>query len=223
MEMPIIDMIGYRCGRLQVIARATNSKGGKARWLCRCDCGNTTETSSSNVKARDTASCGCAKIEQLKARSKTHGKSESKEYYTWLNMRSRCNDSRSSQYYKYGQRGISVCDRWNKIGGGFENFLSDLGPSPSRNHSIERINNDGNYEPGNCRWATDLEQANNKRNTVYVVYHGERMPLMTAIRVSKTKLDRKVILNRIKRGWEIDDAIDRPSLTIKKKDDLNAD
>src|SRR5687767_12744970 len=93
------------------------------------------------------------------------------ERIIWRNMRSRCTNQTAHDFERYGGRGIKLCDRWQK----FENFFADMGPRPSRTHSLDRIDNDGDYEPGNCRWADAIQQANNKRNTRYVEYRGKRM------------------------------------------------
>lgn len=110
--------------------------------------------------------------------NKKHGKSNLKEFRLWCGLKQRCNDINCSKYPIYGGRGIKVCERWHS----FENFISDMGPRPSPKHSIDRINNDGNYEPENCRWATVEEQSNNKRTTVRISFRGELVPLTIACR-----------------------------------------
>lgn len=153
----IKNLTGLRFGRLTVI-RPTTARGsdGSVLWECECDCGKTTVTSS-NKLGRDTNSCGCY--------VRKHGHAvegrRSREYSTWRAMFTRCTNPSATGYEHYGGRGIRITSRW--LGEhGFEHFLSDMGPRPA-NTSLDRVDNDGNYEPGNCRWATPKEQARNQR------------------------------------------------------------
>lgn len=139
---------------------------------------------------------------------RTHGMAGSLTYRSWDMMKDRCLNPNATKYPRYGGAGITICDRWLK----FENFIADMGERPSSKYTIDRINNNGNYEPDNCRWATAIEQANNKRNNRLVVYHGQRMTLEEARRASGTALGHNAIIMRMKRGWPVDKAIDTPSL-----------
>jgi hypothetical protein len=158
--MRAYDLIGKRFSRLKVIGIAPR-KGLKRRWLCRCDCGKTSIAFTSDLIGGYHKSCGCLQKEITGRRSRTHALSKSVEYQTWCGMKARCQPE-YIKYKDYGGRGISVCARWEDS---FENFLADMGPRPSGKYSIDRINNDGNYEPGNCRWATDAQQRANKRSS----------------------------------------------------------
>lgn len=124
------------------------------------------------------------------------------EYNSWSNARRRCHNPGHSQFPSYGARGIIMCDRWRKS---FSAFLADMGRRPSPDHSIDRIDNDGNYEPGNCRWATAAEQANNKRNNVFIEAHGERLSLHEW--ASKTGLKYGTIRIRLFRGFTPEQAV----------------
>lgn len=161
--MRLIDLVGQRFGRLTVVGRADNDLHGHVRWDCLCDCGNTSTVLASNLK-RTTQSCGCLARELRPvnaARQFTkHGMYQSPEYRAWQNMRERCNNPNHPQFKDWGGRGISVCDRWMDS---FEAFYADVGPRPGHRLSLDRIDNDGNYEPGNVRWATHSQQMKNRR------------------------------------------------------------
>jgi hypothetical protein len=162
-----IDLTGKRFGRLLVVERAGTSKRRRALWLAACDCGVRIAVITATLQNGRTKSCGCLHREVMREVGKwantKHGEAAngklSPEYSTWRSMIQRCEDPRHNRYDRYGGRGIRVCDRWRNS---FEAFLADMGRKPSSNLSIDRINNDGNYEPGNCRWATASEQQKNK-------------------------------------------------------------
>lgn len=140
-------------------------------WFCECKCGGTVVVTSSNLKTGNTKSCGCWSHGKPRHGHTTH-RSVSSEYATWSSMKQRCLDVAHSAYASYGGRGISVCERWLV----FENFLADMGPRPS-GRSLDRIDNDGNYEPSNCRWATAEQQCNNRRNNTRFDFNGKSLTL----------------------------------------------
>jgi len=145
-------------------------------WLCMCDCGVEKIISGYDIKNNHTKSCGCLKNEQLSKRRVTHGQArgrkQSPEYSTWHAMKRRCYGENTKSYKNYGGRGIKVCDRWLNS---FENFYEDMGSKPSHELTLDRIDNNGNYELGNCRWGTEEQQRRNKRTNVWIEYDGMRM------------------------------------------------
>lgn len=151
----IIDLTGQRFGKLTVI-RDDGRKWGQVYWLCECDCGNITHVSSRCLRLGQSKSCGCL--------VRTHGLSGTPEHRTWIRIHQRCYNPHNDNYAEYGGRGIVVDSRWST----FEQFYADMGPKPSSNHSIERMNVNGNYGPDNCCWATPMEQARNRRNNIMV-------------------------------------------------------
>jgi hypothetical protein len=166
------DEMGNRYGRLVVVAFAGTRQRGhrtEAQWRCQCDCGNIVNLSGHVLRNGNTRSCGCLHIEhasRIGHANRQHGcagAGVTPEYYAWTSMRSRCANPRNASYAAYGGRGISVCREWNRS---FESFLDHVGPRPSPKHSLDRINVNGNYEPGNVRWATAKQQTKNRRITV---------------------------------------------------------
>lgn len=195
-DMPkLIDLTGKTFGRLTVISYS-HTKNRSAVWNCICSCGGISKAYSHNLKSGHAKSCGCGKIESRR----THGETgKTKEYSAWNKMLGRCLNRNNKNYIEYGERGITVCDRWRNS---YSNFLLDVGRAPSPEHSLDRKDNNGNYEPGNCRWATRKEQGNNKRNNRLISLAGETKTL--AEWVSLTGIARGAIEMRIKRGWSIE-------------------
>ena len=154
------DLTDSSFGRLTVLAiDVKRTRPGRTYWLCWCDCGSGLSARSDGLLSGDYVSCGCKKIDQLKI----HGGTGTPEHRAWSNMIERCGTESHQNYANYGGRGITVCDLWLNS---FENFLADVGPRPSPQHSIDRYpDNNGNYEPGNVRWATKKQQSQNTRST----------------------------------------------------------
>lgn len=159
-----VDMAGVRFGRLVVNGLAgKRTADGLLVWRCKCDCGKAVDVIGKQLRRGQTQSCGCLLLDRSREANTKHGQKGTRLYRIWGGMLNRIRNPRCKDYFRYGGRGIAVCKRWESS---FENFLADMGQPPTSTHSIDRINNDGNYEPGNCRWATPKEQiANRRRNT----------------------------------------------------------
>lgn len=161
------DLTGKRFGRLTAIERAGTTKDRHATWLCKCDCGNVVIVCSRDMTTGHTKSCGCLNREQTAAINATHLKSGERLYRVWLKMRERCNTTSNKNFKHYGGRGIKICEEWNDYTV-FRTWALDNGydkNAPFGKCTLDRINNNGNYEPLNCRWVDMKIQANNKRNS----------------------------------------------------------
>jgi len=201
-------MVGKRIGRLVVLEKAPEA--GRARWLCRCDCGNSKSVLAHHLSSEKTKSCGCIRSEVTAARNidkATHGHASNftrtPTYRTWTSMLTRCRNPKADNFEQYGGRGITVCERWLK----FENFLADMGERPP-GMTIDRRDNAKGYEPGNCRWATPSEQENNKTDNVIIEAGGRRQTVM------QWSLEKGIyyhtLLKRLQAGWPIDRALNSP-------------
>lgn len=209
--MRLVDLTGRRFGRLVVIARAKNV-GNLTAWLCRCDCGAQPTVIGANMRTGNTTSCGCFRREHSSAMATVHGYAreahyggKTAEFNLWCSMRQRCNDPGHKSYPRYGGRGITVCERWDD----FTAFLADMGPRPSPQHQIERVNNDRGYSPENCRWATVTEQANNRRSSHLLTHNGQTKTIAEWAR--ETGLGRSTIEQRLRvLGWSAERALTTP-------------
>lgn len=196
------EWIGKRFGNVVVISRQGSDRSGST-WLCKCDCGLETIKNTSNLRAgKACVKCGYKKTGD---RSRTHGMSKTPIYKIWAGMIKRCEDRKSNRYYRYGGRGIAVCKRWRES---FEGFLKDMGERPSLNHSIDRINNDGDYEPSNCRWANTKIQANNRSDNRFLTSNGKTQSVYEWSK--ETGINQARICDRLSKGWSIERALTTP-------------
>lgn len=197
--------IGERVHRLVVVAADRPSARGEKRVVVLCDCGAQKSMSLSHFRGGTVVSCGCYNAERTvlinKARA-THGKTGTTEFRIWEGMKARCSNPRHAFYRYYGGRGITVCDRWLCS---FDNFLSDMGPRPSRDYTLDRINNDGDYEPNNCRWATKEQQNSNRRSSHFLIVGDTQLTISQWS--MRTGLTRATITSRLKRGLAPEQAV----------------
>ena len=206
-----VDISGRKFNRLTVIERAGKYPSNVIKWRCVCDCGKETFATAQNLRTANTTSCGCAYIAMIEDKKgkifsdpTTHGMSNTPEWITYQAMLNRCYNEKHISYHRYGGRGIVVCERWY---GSFENFFSDMGSRP-KGKTLDRIDNNGNYEPINCKWATVREQANKRVDVWMVNYNGREMSLMDAYRQSGYIGDYTNVKRRIKvLGMSVEDAL----------------
>ena len=176
--MKRIDRSGLKYGMITVIDYHATING-YSTWNCKCECGNNIVIRGGDLKSGNTKSCGCTRIPELIKRKTTHGhtkgSTQSSEYRAWYNMKTRCYNPKATRFKHHGGRGITVCERWLNS---FENFLEDMGKKPTIYHTLDRFpDNDGNYSPDNCRWATQSQQQGNKSSNRWIEYNGTRMIL----------------------------------------------
>jgi len=192
----IKDRSGQRFGRLVLVRFAGRAKG-HTKWECVCDCGNTTSVMVSNLCSGSTRSCGCLEIE---SRIK-HGGHRDKENGIWREMWQRCTNPKNICYSYYGGRGVKVCDRWKK----YENFIADVGVRPNPGMTLDRIDNNLGYQPGNVRWATRQEQSNNTRANRWLTFEGSTLTVSQWSR--KVGVKRATIFSRLSYGWPLEEVL----------------
>ncbi len=202
--MPRVS-VGDTFGRWEVIQGKGNNRRGLKTWLCRCECGTEKTVTSQSLKSGGSKSCGCLQREAVKKRNTTHGCTaggrQTRAYRAWAAMIGRC-CSEGNKYFKgYGGRGIRVCDRWRNS---FVNFREDMGDPPA-GLTLERINVNGNYEPGNCKWATRQEQNANRRSTKLITHNGKTQCIAHWER--ELGFRRATINQRLRAGWSIEEAL----------------
>jgi hypothetical protein len=207
-----VDVSGQRFGRLVAISECKERLRGHIVWRCKCDCGVEVAIQATLLVSGHTKSCGCLSRDAACERMTVHGdfaacSDRHNERNIWVGMLGRCLDKNNYAYSNYGSRGITVCESWLN----FDNFYRDMGPRPSLKHSIDRINNDGNYEPSNCRWATQKQQANNTRFNRMLTYKGRTQSL--ALWCDELGISHQMVRSRLSRGWTVDKAFNVPSGT----------
>ena len=204
--MKKINLIGQRFGRLLVISEADRDKQQRVKWLCRCDCGVEKVVQGRDLRRGKTKSCGCLNREVSAERNTTHGLCRTPDYQAWCAAKWRCTNPNNKHYANYGGRGIEF-----KFPD-FETFLDHIGPKPSKAHSLDRIDNNGHYEPGNIRWALIKAQARNKRSNHMISYQGET--LCIAEWAEKLGFKRTLIFCRLYKGWSVEKTLETPPRPI---------
>lgn len=209
MTAPIKDRTGKRYGRIVVIRLIESRPRGLSLWLCRCNCGTVLNLTSKRLSNKAIESCGCKKIEVVSALKNrlTHGMVGTPEYRSWQHMKERCLNKKSKSYPAYGGRGIKICQEWIDS---FEAFLKSVGNRPSTRHSIDRFpDNNGNYEPGNVRWATASEQARNRRTNNIIELNGQQKTL--AEWSESTGISVYTIMSRLYQSkWSVEKSLTTP-------------
>lgn len=194
MGRPLIDIKGQRFGRLIPTRHIYKT----SLWVCRCDCGKTHIAAGNSLRIGHVSSCGCLNSELSAKRTYVHGHYGTPEYHAWSSAKGRCFNRENFVYRHYGGRGITMCSEWRDS---FKKFLSHVGKRPSRKHSLDRINVNGNYEPGNVRWATKIQQMNNMRNSSRITYKGKTRTAPQWARI--LKINYSALWARIDKGWDI--------------------
>lgn len=196
-----IDLTGQRFGRLVVVALSGQDKHGGTKWLCKCDCGSETVVLGGNLRRNHTTSCGCVHKETIS----THGESKSRLYTIWTLMKRRCYFPSDSRYHRYGGRCIAVCEEWRDS---FENFRDWATKNGYRDDlTIDRIDNNGNYCPGNCRWATRKEQQSNIGTNHLITHNGETLTVSQW--AERIGVQPTTLFTRLRRHWSIERALNR--------------
>lgn len=170
-----LDLVGKKFNRLTVIERCGKTDENRYLFKCICECGNEKIAEGREIKGGKIKSCGCGVIKGVKKANTTHGLTGSRLHNVWSSMKGRCLNENDPSYTRYGGRGIMICDEWLSDFMNFYNWSMENGYSDDL--SIDRIDNDGNYEPSNCRWATGVEQQNNRSITLFYEHNNETLPL----------------------------------------------
>ena len=200
-----LELKGKRFGKLLVVGYLGQNKYHKTVWLVRCDCGTEKAVIGSSMTSGSTTSCGCDRDRAVKNLNWKHGGRGSTEYNIWKNMRQRCNNPRNPAYKNYGARGVKICARWDD----FSLFLKDVGKRPTERHTLDRIDNDGNCESGNCRWALRRTQSRNTRRNRRMTYKGKTQVLTDW--ANELDIDFYALMWRLDNGWTVERAFTTPS------------
>lgn len=201
--MELIDLTGKRFGRLTVIERAPN-RGRRTMWRCKCQCGKEKVIRQEDLHSGKIVSCGCYLHEKITK----HGLYKTKEYRRWASMKDRCGNPKATHAHRYSGREITVCPEWKNNFQSYYDYVSKLPHFGEEGYSLNRIDNDGNYEPGNVEWADDYTQMNNTSKNHLIEYHGSIKTVTEWARIKGIPID--CLRNRIARGWDSNRALETP-------------
>jgi hypothetical protein len=215
--MKFIDLTGKKFNQLTVIRRENSTPGSrKTNWICKCDCGKETTVSGGNIKNGHTKSCGCYRVSWHSTSGrhfKKHGLHDTPLYQVWTSMHSRIRRAKiGKKDHYYAKNKIKICERWNKL----ENFIEDMKDTWFEGGQIDRIDNEGNYEPNNCKWSTRKEQMNNTHNNVKITLRGRTQNAVQW--AEELKMSAETIRGRIRLGWSGEKALTTPIKKHKKND-----
>ena len=212
--MKQLNLTGERFGKLVAIKTIGKNKNGAYLWQCKCDCGNEIIANVGNLKNGHTKSCGCLRVDRCKTNFTKHGLEHTRLYGIWSDMRLRCYDEKNIAYHRYGGRGITICDEWKNDVKAFYDWATENGYKDSL--TIDRIDNDGNYCPENCRWATVKEQASNRRSNIFVTHNGKTQTMKEW--ANEVGIPYKVVWARVQKlGWSAERALTDPVKKGKRK------
>lgn len=203
--MAMRDLAGKRFGRLAAIEAAGKNRQKNYVWRCLCDCGHEVVVSSSNLIRGNTQSCGCLANELTRAAMTTHGLNGTGAHKSWMSMRQRCLNPKNRAFPSYGGRGIKICPQWDS----FATFFADMGDRPP-GLELDRIDVNGHYEPGNCRWATPLQQGRNQRKTRMVTMNGVTKALTEW--AEELGVNPRTVNSRLHYGWSVERALTEPKI-----------
>lgn len=206
------NLVGLRFGKLSVLKKLGKDRHGEMRWLCICDCGSEYESTSNRLTSGQTTCCRDCMIKKIGDSNRKHGATPKKLFYAYTNMKTRCYNKNYSLYHRYGGRGIQVCEEWRKSFKSFREWALKNGWSEEL--SLDRINNDGNYEPSNCKWSTCVEQSNNRRTSRMITYNGITDTMANWAR--NTGIPYYVIQRRLYLNWDAERIFSEPYRRVSK-------
>ena len=203
------DLLGQRFGRLVVIGESGRTKCRSVLWKCLCDCGQEIQVAAADLKRANTTSCGCYGRERCKETFTTHGLSTHPLYSIWNTMMDRCFDKNSKNYANYGNRGITVCTDWLSV----VNFIKDMATLYKKGMQIDRIDNNGNYCPENCRWVTCKENQRNRRSNHILTYKGAAKTIIEWSEI--LGIGSTTLRGRLQKGWTVEQTLETPVRPMK--------
>lgn len=209
-----LDLIGQKFGKLTVAERTENAKNGHSKWKCICECGKEVVVEGSSLRRGNTMSCGCYNREITIKRLTTHGGKGTRLYRIWAQIKTRCYNENDEHYKNYGGRGISMCESWRDSFDSFRDWAIEN--EYSDDLSIDRIDVNGNYEPSNCRWATEKEQQNNRTNNRLLTYDGKTQTMTQwAEELGLSYYTIRTRMNKL--GWTVEETLSTPAGQPRKK------